>query len=1465
MIMGGKGLVAGAVVALLAFAGGAGCNISAPNESSEFQQDSVLSSVAVLTQHNDLNRSGANLQETTLTTTNVAGGTFGKLFQRPVDGQIYAQPLYVGGGISTHNVVYVATEHNSVYAFDADDASASASTPLWQVNLGTPVPSADMAGCVDLTPEVGITGTPVIDSVSKTIYVAAKTKVSGAYFYALHALDMTTGAERPGSPVTLSGTVTVGSTTISFDPFRQHNRAGLTLVNGVVHVAFASHCDGGAYHGWVLSYNATTLAKVSTWASTPTGSLGGIWMAGEGLGADPDGSLYFLTGNGTSDTAAGVNLGMAAVKLKPNAAGQLATSSWFIPWNQSSLNGGDLDLGSGGALLIPGTRLVVGGGKEGVLYLLNRDTMGGFQASTAAPHDTQIVERWSASGSSRIASSPVYWAGPTGGRMYVWPVSAPLRSFGFSGATFEQTGTTGTVPSGGGFPGGALSISANGATHGSAVLWATRPNMDANHSTQPGTLYALDAEDITHVLWTSNDNGSRDTIPQYAKFSPPTIANGKVYLGTFSNALYVYGLGATSGTGGTGGGGAGGSGGTSGSAGSAGSGGTQPTDWNYVYNTYFAGTTAADSPGHCAECHGNPSTYLGGMFFGSDKSSFYTNWVRVGLINATNPTASRIGDPATSPLAWWGTVGNMPADLGVPNAAAAAAVRGWVLAGAPSGEEAPYGGTPAAIPGTVLAYNYDTGGEGVAYHDTEAANLGGAAYRPGDGVDIEGTAPNYNIGYTNPGEYLNYTVNVATAGSYKITASVAATATGSSFHLAAGATTLATFAVPNTGAYTTYQDVTVSNVALAAGTQVLQVFANTAGFNLRSLVFAPTPTSTPFSGTAVPLPGTVFAYNYDNGGEGVAYHDTDAVNSGGAGRATEGVDVEGAPTDVGWTGPGEWLNFSVNPAAGTYNITASVASISAGNSFHLMAGTVNLGSFTVPNTTAWTTFMNVTLANVPLSAGQQILTLVEDTGGFNIASLTFVNTTHFCMVATDCNDGNPCTLDACTAGVCSNVAGNAGTVCRASAGACDVAETCTGMSSACPADAFVASTTVCRAAAGVCDQAETCSGTAAACPADALKASGTVCRAAANQCDSTETCSGVSTTCPSDALVPNGTSCNDGNASTCSDVCSAGVCGGTTCSSNAYGGTPRSITSTIQAEDYDIGGEGAGYHDAEPANQGAAYRTDGVDVQACTDTSGGFNVGWTLAGEWLNYSVTVPSAGSYKVNLRVAAMSAGQTMHLELDGANVTGPISVPNTAGWQTFQTVTQGIKAYLPAGNHVLRVVFDTISATNGGINLNWLTFVATPGAYGGTVRGLTSTIQAEDFDLGGEGVGYHDLETANQGLSYRTAEGVDIQSTTDASGGFNVGWVTAGEWLVYTTSSASTRAYTVNLRVASMAAQTLHVEVDGVNVSGAIAVPNTAAWQTFSTVSKVLTTNVTAGNHLVRVVFDTGGVNLNWLSFN
>ncbi|HEY2898994.1 MAG TPA: carbohydrate-binding protein [Polyangia bacterium] len=787
-------------------------------------------------------------------------------------------------------------------------------------------------------------------------------------------------------------------------------------------------------------------------------------------------------------------------------------------------------------------------------------------------------------------------------------------------------------------------------------------------------------------------------------------------------------------------------------------------------------------------------------------------------------------------------------------------------------------------------------------------------------------------------------------------------------------------------------------------------------------------TLVPFGGAPVSLPGAIEAENFDYGGEGLAYHDSDTANQGGAYRKG-GVDLQAASEgafNVGWTVAGEWLKYSVAITGGNYNISARIASMAGGGSFRveLEDGTDLTGAIAVPSTGAWTTWATVSKNNVNLPAGNHVLRVFEIVAGFNLNNLTFALNAPTCTTAADCNDNNPCTVDACNTGSCTHVAGNAGTVCRATAGACDQAELCSGSSTACPIDTFLAASTVCRAAAGVCDQAEsctgssaacptdtflnpstvcraavdlcdqaetctgssaacpadgikssgtvcraavgtcdtaeTCNGTSTACPADAilpvgttcravtgacdvaetctgtsgvcptdvfvaggtvcrasagvcdqaesctgssaacptdtflgastvcraavdlcdqaesctgssaacpvdgLKAAGTVCRAAANQCDAAETCNGSSTACPPDAQAPNGTSCNDGNSGTCSDVCTAGVCGGTTCSSQAFGGTPRSITTTIQAEDYDIGGEGAGYHDTTAGNQGGQYRTDNVDIEATTDTNGGFNVGFVAAGEWMNYSVTVATGGSYKMSLRVATMSAGQTMHVEVDGANVTGAITVPNTAGWQTWQTATQTLKAYFTAGNHVVRVVFDTLATTNGGINLNWLTFVANPGPSGGTVRSMTSTIQAEDFDLGGEAIGYHDSETANQGGQYRTTEGVDIEATTDTGGGFNVGWTAAGEWMAYTVSNTAT-VTAVNVRVADTAAQTMHVEVDGVNVSGTINLPNTTGWQTWQTVSKTLTTAVPAGTHIMRVVFDSTGPNLNWISFN
>src|ERR1700719_614052 len=335
----------------------------------------------VVTQHNDIARTGQNLNETILTPANVNSNTFGKLFSYPIDGQAYAQPLYVAGVTmgpgtvqagTTHNVVFVATQHDSVYAFDADSNGGPNASPLWKITLldsahgagpgATTVPSSDV-GTDDITPEIGITATPVIDTNSNTIYVVGKTKESGNYFQRLHALDITTGAEKSGSPVTLSAQVNGngnGSSggVVRFDPKLGNNRPALLLLNGTVYISFSSHVDQGPYHGWIMAYNAATLQQTSVFCPTANGAASGIWMSGAGLAADSinSGRLFVATGNGAFNATAPYNNSMSygddIIRLEAGS-GVLRVSDQFTAFNQAWLNNGDIDLGSGGVLVLP--------------------------------------------------------------------------------------------------------------------------------------------------------------------------------------------------------------------------------------------------------------------------------------------------------------------------------------------------------------------------------------------------------------------------------------------------------------------------------------------------------------------------------------------------------------------------------------------------------------------------------------------------------------------------------------------------------------------------------------------------------------------------------------------------------------------------------------------------------------------------------------------------------------------------------------------------------------------------------------------------------------------------------------------------------------------------------------------------------------------------------------------------------
>ncbi len=508
----------------------------------------------VFTYHNDNLRTGENTNETVLTPTNVNSATFGKLFSYPVDATVYAQPLYVADvdipGQGYHNVVYVATGHDSVYAFDADGLT---NAPLWYVSFINPaagvttIPAAETdpvaADCCDLSPEVGITSTPVIDPVTGTLYVSVTTKeVSGNttnYVQRLHSLDITTGAEKFGGPVVMQASVPgTGDGTeggmVSFIPLRQGQRTGLLLSQGVVYLGFGGHDDYPPYHGWVLGYNATNLQAVMAYNDTPNGSDGGIWHSGGGLAADTNGSLYFSTGNGTFDanTNGDSDYGDSVEKLGTNGVVQ----DYFTPHDQANMTAKDLDLSSGGVLLLPdqagaNPHLLISAGKTAVIYLINRDNMGHFNAN----NDSQIVEVVSnaipgGTGGSGVYKPPIYF----NGSVYFGAVKDSIKAFKLTNGLLS-TNATSVSPETYGYPGGAISISANGNTNG--IVWAVQ----RNSTSSPGVLFAYDAHNLTNELYNSSQAVSRDTLDYAAKFTPPTIVNGKVFVGSMSQ-LTVYGL-----------------------------------------------------------------------------------------------------------------------------------------------------------------------------------------------------------------------------------------------------------------------------------------------------------------------------------------------------------------------------------------------------------------------------------------------------------------------------------------------------------------------------------------------------------------------------------------------------------------------------------------------------------------------------------------------------------------------------------------------------------------------------------------------------------------------------------------------------------------------------------------------------------------------------------------------------------
>jgi hypothetical protein len=505
---------------------------------------------AVTTWRNDIGRTGQSIQETQLTPGNVNSATFGKYFAFAVDGYVYAEPLYVSGlniagGI--HNAVFIATEHDSVYAMDADH-----NRQLWNASLidtahgaaagATPASNTDI-GNSSIVPEIGITSTPVIDLATKTIYVVAKSKENGAFIERLHALDLTTGQEQPSSPVVISGSVHgtgVGSVNgvIAFQPLFQLSRASLLLLNGQVYIGYASYGDSGPYHGWVFSYDATTLQRTGIYNTSPGGSQGGIWEGGAGLAADTviDGGRIFLTtGNGTFNAnppySASQDFGDSVVALTPSN-GSLQVSDAWTPFDQDALNNTDGDQGSTGVLLLPDqpgphVHELIQVGKNGRIEVLDRDNLGGYR--TTANHN--IVQEISGRLAGEVASTPAYW----NNNVYLSSNDGPMQQF-----TLNSNGLLNTAPVASSthiFHRGPSAVtSSNGTSNG--ILWT----IDAVNKTTPAsTLYAFDANHVSTALYNSEQNSARDRAGKPVKFTVPLVADGKVFVPAQSE-VDVYGL-----------------------------------------------------------------------------------------------------------------------------------------------------------------------------------------------------------------------------------------------------------------------------------------------------------------------------------------------------------------------------------------------------------------------------------------------------------------------------------------------------------------------------------------------------------------------------------------------------------------------------------------------------------------------------------------------------------------------------------------------------------------------------------------------------------------------------------------------------------------------------------------------------------------------------------------------------------
>ena len=492
---------------------------------------SAQTPVNVLTGNYDNLRTNANLQETILNPSNVGSNGFGKVATLPVDGQIYAQPLYAAGiqirGVGTRNVLYVATMHNTVYAFDADSTQSTA--PYWQVNLGASVPSS-LLNFTDILPETGILSTPVIDLGKQVMYVVADSLESDGPVFRLHALSLTDGHEMMNGSAVISAVVkgdgdgsAFGS--LAFDASLHLQRPGLALSNGVVYISFGSHADNGEFHGWIFGYSAANVQfRVSVVNLSPNGVGASVWQSGRAPALDASGNLYVATGNGDFDGI--TNFSESVLKLSSD----LKVLDYYTPDNWDHLNENDWDVGSTGVILLPNNGMVTGA-KSGKLYLIN-GPMGHLGPSKTSSVQGVQVNKW---GMFDFA----VWNNKKGPIVYLQEPWGPLKAFQIVNGRISEAVLSQTDPIVPTFF-GSIAISANGSADGTAIVWETTGDYGTRQV--PGILHAYDASDVSKELWNSTMSPDRDALGRFAKFAIPTVANGRVYVPTFSNALVIYGL-----------------------------------------------------------------------------------------------------------------------------------------------------------------------------------------------------------------------------------------------------------------------------------------------------------------------------------------------------------------------------------------------------------------------------------------------------------------------------------------------------------------------------------------------------------------------------------------------------------------------------------------------------------------------------------------------------------------------------------------------------------------------------------------------------------------------------------------------------------------------------------------------------------------------------------------------------------